>query len=767
MTRRRITVCGQVQGVGFRPFIYRLATGLGLCGWVRNGAAGVEIEVQGPAVRVTQFVTRLDSEAPPGAVIQSLQQSIPSGHGKATSFHIVESVGDDIQLALSPDTGVCSACLTEMCDPGDRRHGYPFISCVHCGPRFTIACAMPFDRHTTTLAEFTPCPACRGEYENPESRRFHAQTIACAACGPQLQLLDRQGRDVAGVDVIATVVAALYAGQIVALKGLGGFHLLCDARNAGAVARLRVRKGREAKPLAVMAANPASLSALVYWEEGQRRLLESPSRPIVLLDKGGECDAVLPGVAPAVAQLGVMLPYTPLHYLLFHHAAGKPAGSMWLQQTQSLLLVCTSANRSGEPLITDNHDALACLQGIADCFVVHDRHIAQRCDDSVLQVKSGTPLFVRRARGYVPQAVRLPHPGPAVLALGGDLKNTFCLTQGDAAHVSQHNGDLDHAAACRALEDTLERWLRMVNFSPACIAHDGHPDFFSTRVAQRLAAAHGVPCLAVQHHHAHVAAVMAEQGLDEPVLGVALDGFGLGDDGGLWGGELLRVSGAESRRLGHLHELALPGGDRAAREPWRLAASALHALGRGDEITRRFSYSAAKTVAEMLAKSVNVPLTSSMGRWFDAAAGLLGIASHASYEGQAAMQLEALAQQYGRVEPAGEGYRIDAAGNLNLLPLLESLVDERDVAYGAALFHATLTAALSEWIRTAARQQSLQQVVLNGGCFMNGILREHLRSALGNAGLQVSVPRQLPPNDGGLSLGQAWVAHCRLGGEQT
>ena len=760
--RRRILVRGQVQGVGFRPFVYRLAAGLGVRGWVRNCAEGVEIELQGSANALQSFITDLHVAAPPQARIIAVEQSVIAVLATPPPFFIAASRTDAARTAIAADTAVCADCLCELFDPDDRRYRYPFINCVHCGPRFTISRALPFDRHNTSMAVFEQCPVCGSEYQDPSTRRFHAQANACPDCGPRLHYHDAEGELIPAEDVVAATLAALAAGHIVALKGLGGFHLLCDARNPETVARLRARKGREAKPFAILAANSASLSPWVRCGAEQRDLLESAARPIVVLEKSAECDRALAGIAPGIAHLGVMLPYTPLHYLLFHEAAGRPTGTAWLQQAQTLVLVCTSANVGGEPLVSDNREAFAGLRGIADFFVSHDREITQRCDDSVLHGGVVAPRFIRRARGFVPLPIKMPYSGPALLAMGGDLKNTFCVTRGDEAYVSQHNGDLDNGAACRALEQTVERWLQSLDIAPLYVAHDHHPDFYSSRLARRFAAERDLPCIAVQHHHAHIAAVLAEQGMSEPVLGLALDGFGLGDDDGLWGGELLRVEGAHYRRLGHVYQLALPGGDHAAREPWRMAASALHALGRGREIRRRFACPGAEMVKEMLDKHVNSPITSSAGRWFDAAAGLLGITLRNSYEGQAAMQLEALALRHGPVAPCREDYCIEPNGVLNLLPLLDRLACEPDAAYGAALFHATLAAGLGEWLQHAAQRESLHDVVLNGGCFMNGVLLQGLSAELRVAGIEVHVAQRLPPNDGGLSLGQAWVGIAAL-----
>lgn len=758
--RHRIVVGGQVQGVGFRPYVFRLADELGLRGWVRNRGSGVEIELQGPAEALQRFAERLRGETPPLARVTAVEQGVIPALTAPAPFFIAPSRAERARSAIVPDAAVCDACLAELFDPASRRYLYPFINCVHCGPRFTIARALPFDRDATSMADFMPCPVCRREYQSPSDRRFHAQANCCPHCGPALSLYDAEGVDRTVPDVVAAAVAAIRAGCIVAVKGLGGFHLLCDARDGGAVERLRARKGREAKPFAVMAANPASLPPWAKCDEQARRLLQSPARPIVLLEKAYDCDAALVGVAPGIGHVGAMLPYTPLHYLLFHRAAGRPAGTAWLQQPHPLLLICTSANVGGEPLVIDNHEAFARLRSIADYFVTHDRVIQQRCDDSVIKPAAGLPLFIRRARGFVPQPIKLPRGGPTVLAFGGDLKNTLCMTRGDEAYVSQHNGDLDSAAACRALDAGLAAFMKMLDTAPAYVVHDRHPDFFSRRLARRFAAEQDVPCLAVQHHHAHIAAVMAEQGLSGTVLGVALDGLGWGDDGGLWGGELLRVEGAHYRRLGHLRNLALPGGDRAAREPWRMAASVLYALGRRDEIVRRFSAPGAGIVTEMLDKGLNTPLTSSAGRCFDAAAGLLGVAARSRYEGEAAMRLESLAMRHGPVAPAGDGYTIGQDGVLDILPLLGRLADEQDAGYGAALFHAGLAAAVSEWVQYAAARETVRDVVLSGGCFINGILSRGVAVALRAAGLNVHMARQLPANDGGLSLGQAWVGIC-------
>ncbi len=776
--RLRCRVRGQVQGVGFRPFVYRLARELGLSGWVRNDAAGVELEVQGSALDV--FLARLQSEAPPLARIDGIETAAlapEAGEG----FAIRESAGGRAATGITPDTAVCPDCLAELFDPADRRYRYPFINCTHCGPRYTITGALPYDRPNTSMAKFGQCPACQKEYDDPADRRFHAQPNACPVCGPSLWLEASgsprpQAGEGLGVressDPIATAMTLLQQGQILAVKGLGGFQLMCDARNPEAVARLRARKAREEKPFAVMAANLASLDGLAQWSEAERNLLQSAERPIVLLRKA---EGALPGVADGMPWLGALLPYTPLHYLLFHEAAGRPAGTGWLGQSQELLLVCTSANPGGEPLVTGNEEALRRLADIADAFLLHDRDILVRCDDSVARMKdeggrtkekqsdpgastSSLPFqFLRRARGYTPRAVRLPRSGPSVLAVGGFFKNTVCLTRGNEAFLSQHIGELDNAPSCEALEEAAAHLMAVLEIAPEAVAHDWHPDFFSTRFAARYAADHGLPAVAVQHHHAHIAAVVAENGLDEPVIGLALDGVGLGSDGGAWGGELLRVEGAQFDHLGGLHPLALPGGDRAAREPWRMGASALYALGRGKEIPSRFQRPGAETVEAMLERKLNSPTTSSCGRLFDAAAGLLGVKDVLGFEGQGAMLLEGLAHRHGPVAPMVDGFRIDGY-TLSFLPLLERLADGLDAAEGAALFHFPLAAGLAEWVGRASEETGLTKVALGGGCFLNAILSTGLTERLGKREIRVYQVAQVPPNDGGLSLGQAWVA---------
>jgi hydrogenase maturation protein HypF len=752
---QRIRVSGVVQGVGFRPFVWRLARELELTGWVRNDSRGVEIEVFGAAEQVRSLVERLQKEAPPLARIDAVVAHKSKVDSVAEDFVIIDSRGGRAATMIGHDTAVCHECLSEMFDSASRRWRYAFTNCTHCGPRYTISRGLPYDRARTSLKPFALCNKCQGEYRRPEDRRFHAEANCCPKCGPQLALLGVEGQPLPG-DPVAEALTLLQQGKILAIKGLGGFHLVCDARNAAAVAVLRERKQREEKPFAVMLANASSAASFVQMGVGEPGLLTLPERPAILLKKRANCDTALPGVAPGLAWLGVMLPYTPLQYLLFHEAAGRPTGTFWLETSQELALVMTSANPGGEPLVIGNDEALLRLSGIADAYLMHDREIVTRCDDSVARIAPGGLQFIRRARGYTPRAIKLPRSGPPVLAVGGWFKNTVCITRGDEAFVSQHIGDLDNAAACGFFEESVAQLLKLLEVEPAIVAHDLHPDFHSTRFAADFARERSLPLLGVQHHHAHAAAVLAEHGVQGPVIALALDGVGLGTDGGAWGGELLRVDDKRFERLGHLAPLALPGGDRAAREPWRMAAAVLHQLGRGDEIVARFAgQQAAPTVAQMLEQGVNCPQTSSLGRLFDAAAGLLGVKPVMAFEGQAAMLLEGLAEHYGDILPFDHGWRIEN-GRLDLLPLFSVLADEKNAERGAAIFHATLIAALTDWAHAVAPVDSA--IVGSGGCFLNQILARGMRSRLGAYGLHLIEARRLPPNDGGLALGQAWVA---------
>lgn len=766
MIHAQIRVSGQVQGVGFRPFVYRLANELGLAGWVRNDSEGVEIAVEGEQPQVMRLIERLQSEPPTLARVESVTHDLAKKTTGLLGFCIAESKSGKVLTGIAPDMAICPDCLSELFDPADRRYRHPFINCIHCGPRYTLTARLPYDRANTSMAKFAQCPACQLEYDTPSTRRFHAQPNACPKCGPRLSLFDAYWNPIAGSDPVAAAAALIKAGQVVAVKGIGGFHLVCDARNAATVEKLRSGKQREEKPFAVMVLNTQSARHYAQFREQDGALLETGERPIVLLRQSNICAEELQGIAPGLSSVGLMLPYTPLHYLLFHELLGRPAGKDWLQQKSTLALVMTSANPGGEPLVKDDDEARNSLFGLADAFLTHDRDILHRCDDSVMKWQGKAPTFVRRARGYTPRRIKLPYTGPSVLACGAWLKNTVCITRGNEAFVSQHIGDLDHVGTREMLDETVAYLVDILDVQPQAVAHDLHPDFYSTQFAQAYAAQRNLPLFAVQHHHAHIAAIAAEHRVTEPVLGLALDGVGLGTDGTAWGGELLQVSGTECERLGHLAPLTLPGGDRAAREPWRMAAAALFEMNRADEIVRRFpAQTAAPMMADMLQRKLNCVQTSSMGRWFDAAAGLLGVKEIQAYEGQAAMLLEGLAERHGKVAPLPLGYISTAQNDLDFRPLLAKLADCNDAAYGAALFHATLAEGLCGWVQRAAGRGGVKYVALGGGCFLNKILTQALTDSLTTCGLNVLAAQQLPPNDGAISLGQAAIAlqHLKQG----
>ena len=736
--RLRLRVRGAVQGVGFRPFAYGLATRLALSGFVCNGPDGVVLEIEGS--RADEFLDRLRGAPPPLARIDAIdvERIAPLG---AVGFAIAASEHGPARTRIVPDAAVCENCLDDLFDPASRFYLYPFVTCTHCGPRFTLTRRLPYDRPQTSMAPFAMCAACARDYCDPSNRRFHAEPIGCPDCGPVLS------------HAIAAIVAAIRAGQIVALKGIGGFHLMCDATDERAVAELRRRKAREAKPFAVMVANLASLDRIAVPTAAERELLAQPTRPIVLMQNRG---AVAPSIAPGLSRIGVVLPYAPLHYLIFHVAAGSQADPAARHAPNDLVLVATSANPGGEPLVISNDEAQEKLAGIADLIVTHDRAIVTRADDSVMAVVDGAPSFLRRARGFVPEPIDLGDDGPNVLAVGAHLKSTVTLTRGREAFVSQHVGSLDNAATVRFHAETVRHLLDILDVAPEAVACDLHPDLQSTRFAEES----GLPVVRVQHHAAHIAAIAAEHGVAGPLLGVALDGHGHGDDGAAWGGEIILVEGASWRRLGHLSPLALPGGDRAARSPWRMGLAALHALGRLDQAAEKFAgIPAAAELARLLRHGLGVPMTTSAGRLFDAAAALLGVRLEQYYEGQAAAELEALVRSP-RTLP--DGYRV-AGGILDCKPLLAALSEPGiDAREGAELFHGTLAAGLADWIATVAGAHGQDRVALGGGCMMNRVLTESLCTRLRARDIAPLLTRAVPPNDGGLSLGQAFIARRQI-----
>ena len=760
--RLRLTIRGRVQGVGFRPFVWRIAQAQGLAGFVLNTGEGVTIEVQGSGQQLAAFRQQLQHTLPPLAHIDSLQQSLLDLQPDSTLFEIRSSTGNtgtQSQAQLPADSATCPACLDELFNPDNRRYRYPFINCTDCGPRYTVTHRLPYDRANTSMLAFPLCPACRQEYQDPASRRFHAEPTACPQCGPQLQLTDRFGLPLKG-DPVHGAWQILQMGRSIAMKGLGGFHLVCDATKPDAVARLRQLKHRPGKPLAVMALNIESVRAFCEVSPSEAAWLLRPERPIVLLQKKAIADQLMPDIAPGMASIGVMLPYTPLQWLLFYQALGRPNGQEWRRQACEQIWVMTSANLSGEPIVITNQEARERLNKVADVFLLHNRNIVTRCDDSVLAIQGREPLLYRRARGFVPEPLPLSAGGPDVLALGAYLKTTATVLRGEQAFVSQYIGDLDHPLSCEALEQAAQHLLELTAVTPQAIACDLQPDAFSSQLAQQWAQQLDVPLLPVQHHHAHLAAVMAEHGLNGPVLGMALDGYGLGKNGDAWGGELMMLEGASCERMGHISSLPLPGGDKAAREPWRMAVGLWQRLNPALPLPAHLAgRPGLPMLLRQLETGLNCPETTSMGRWFDAIAGLAGICPEQSFESEAAQKLETLATG---CAPLAGGWRVSPANLLDLTPLAQQLMQLSDPLAIASLWHATLAHALADWASRAANTTGIRQLVLAGGCCANRKLLQQLLPLLREAGLQPFTAQQLPPNDGGLSLGQAWVARQRL-----
>ncbi|MFF9979437.1 carbamoyltransferase HypF [Streptomyces erythrochromogenes] len=772
--RRRVTVRGVVQGVGFRPYLYTRATGLGLAGHVTNTPEGVVAEVEGAPAAVSRFCEHLAADAPPLAVVDAVDHhEVPVAGG--AGFTIVASrTGGPARTLVSPDVATCADCLAELADPADRRHRHPFITCTHCGPRFTIVTGLPYDRAHTTMARFPMCPDCAREYGDPADRRFHAQPVACPACGPRLALLTaRTGRppcESPDEDPVAGARRLLAAGAILAVKGLGGYHLACDATHPRAVAELRRRKARGDKPFALMARDVRDAERYAHVGPEERALLEGGVRPVVLLrrraaaDLDGAPGALAEGVAPRCPDLGVMLPYTPVHHLLLG-LPGDPPGPR--------LLVMTSGNLAGEPIVTDDDEALERLAGLADAWLTHDRPIHVPCDDSVVRVCDGETLTVRRARGYAPLPMTLPLPVPATLAVGGDLKNTFCLGEGRRAWLSAHIGDMDDLATQYALERAEQQLESITGVSPELLAADRHPGYRSAQWARRTAGSR--PLVRVQHHHAHIASALAEHGLDgeHPVIGVAFDGTGYGDDGAVWGGEVLLADYAGYTRFAHLAYVPLPGGDAAVHRPYRMALAHLRAAGLArtpdlpcvaacppDEL---------RVLERQLERGLNCVPTSSMGRLFDAVSSLAGVCHHAGYEAQAAIELEAAA--LGGVLPVGPGYAFGlrvpqgpGAGPVvaDPAPLLAAVVADvrtgTDPGLIAAGFHAGVTTLVAELCALARERHGLDTVALTGGVFANTLLSSACARTLRASGFTVLRHGRVPPNDGGLSLGQLMVA---------
>ncbi|MGW6949361.1 carbamoyltransferase HypF [Streptomyces xanthophaeus] len=779
--RRRVTVRGVVQGVGFRPYVYTRAIGLGLAGHVTNTPEGVVAEVEGALAAVSEFCDRLAADAPPLAVVDTVDHcEVPLAGG--SGFTIVASrTGGLARTLVSPDVATCADCLAELTDPADRRHRHPFITCTHCGPRFTIVTGLPYDRAHTTMARFPMCADCAREYADPADRRFHAQPVACPDCGPRLRLLTgHPPREAApGTDPVAEARRLLAAGAVLAVKGLGGYHLACDAGRPDAVAELRRRKGRGDKPFALMAREPADIEHLVHLGPEERGLLTGAVRPIVLLRRRAGAAGAGVGVAEAIAprcpDLGVMLPYTPVHHLLLG-LPGDPPGPR--------LLVMTSGNLAGEPIVTDDGEALDRLAGLADAWLTHDRPIHVPCDDSVVRVCDGEPLTVRRSRGYAPLPVALPLPVPASLAAGGDLKNTFCLGEGRRAWLSAHIGDMDDLATQYGFERAEQQLESITGVTPALLAADRHPGYRSGAWARRSAGAR--PLVRVQHHHAHIASVMAEHGLDggRPVIGVAFDGTGYGDDGAVWGGEFLLADYTGYTRFAHLAYVPLPGGDAAVHRPYRMALSHLRAAGidwlPGLPPTDACPPDELRVLARQLDRDLNCVPTSSMGRLFDAVSSLAGICHHAGYEAQAAIELEGAAVAAPETGPgyafalrvpapsSSGGGAVSAPVTADPAPVLAAVV--ADVRAGvdpvriAARFHASVAALVVELCVLARERHGPDTVALTGGVFANALLSSACARSLREQGFTVLRHRNVPPNDGGLSLGQLMVAAARATG---
>jgi hydrogenase maturation protein HypF len=751
--RLRVAIRGAVQGVGFRPFVYRLATEMGMPGWVSNSPQGVFLEVEGAPDTLRSFLLRLEKERPPRSSIQSLEPSFLSPIGFHT-FEIRPSdhTGERTALVL-PDIATCADCLREIGDPADRRYCYPFTNCTNCGPRFSIIRALPYDRCNTTMAGFAMCDTCRKEYENPNDRRFHAQPNACPACGPHLELWGPAGEVLsAHHPALRDAAEAIRRGQIVAIKGLGGFHLMVDGTNEAAVIRLRERKHREDKPLAIMAPYLDFIKAHCEVSSLEERLLSSPESPIVLLrrrkDLGGRSSPIAPSVAPGNPDLGVMLPCTPLHHVLARELDAP--------------VVATSGNLSDEPICTDERDALTRLAGIADLFLVHDRPIARHVDDSVARVLLGRELLLRRARGYAPLPIPVSRALPPLLAVGAHLKNVVAVSTHTQVFVSQHIGDLETPQAFDAFRRVGDDLLRLYDLTPQAVACDAHPDYLSTRHAVGT----GLPLVRVQHHYAHILSCMADNGLESPVLGVSWDGTGYGLDHTIWGGEFLRVTESGFQRVAHLRTFRLPGGEHAVKEPRRTAIGLLYEM-EGDRFAAReelapvrsFAAPERRLLAKALANRINAPLTSSAGRLFDAVAALLGLRLTTRFEGQAAMELEWAIRD---VETdATYPFQIEPKQGILIAdwePVIQALL--ADLAGGVALggiaarFHNTL----AELIVAIAKQVGIQTIALSGGCFQNRYLTERTVRGLAAAGFSPHWHQRVPPNDGGIALGQVLAA---------
>jgi hydrogenase maturation protein HypF len=748
---RRIEVSGIVQGVGFRPFVYQLASRLGLAGEVANTSRGVVIHAEGRKDAVDAFLRDLTAHPPPLSQITGISV-FPETLRFLKTFEIVSSrKGSHPTALISPDISICHECLEEVFDPKNFRYRYPFTNCTNCGPRYTIIEDIPYDRPKTSMKEFTMCSRCQREYENPSNRRFHAQPNACPECGPSVSLHDREGQRIDSKDPILEAGHLLKEGFILAIKGLGGFHLCVDATRTESVRTLRKRKHREEKPFAVMSKDVEAVRTFAVLEDAEIQLLTSPQRPITLLKKKSP-NPLSEDVSPRNSYFGVMLPYTPLHYLLFEYGF--------------LALVMTSGNLSEEPIAIDNREAFTLLGSIADYFLIHNRDIYLRSDDSIVRYTSAAVRMIRRSRGFVPRPVFLKRPVQQILACGAELKNTLCLTKEDRAFISQHVGDMENPATYDFFRMTIEHMKRILDISPEIIAFDLHPDYLSTRYAED--ASGNMKPVPVQHHHAHIASCMAENHIDGPVIGLAFDGTGYGSDGALWGGEVLIVDNKGFSRVGHLEYVPMPGGELAIKEPWRMGVSYLYrALGNEFmnhpvPLIRGMDVNKGLILTDMINKRVNTPNTSSLGRLFDGVASILGVRNRVRYEGQAAMELEMIVNPEKQEEFYDVEWLSDESYQIPISPLILGIVRDLEKGYPVSRishkFHFTVIHLFTRLCVVISKRTGIRQVALSGGVFQNAFLLEGFLRALPQNGFEVFSHTQVPSNDGGISLGQALIA---------
>ena len=784
MIGTRIHITGIVQGVGFRPFVFNQAIQKGLTGWVCNTSAGVDIEVNGDPDNISIFVQHIKSDAPPLARIDSVEvHQIPIKH--YATFEIIQSKAfSDAFQPISPDICVCPDCLKELFDPEDRRYRYPFINCTNCGPRLTIITAIPYDRPNTTMRDFEMCPDCTAEYTDPTNRRFHAQPIACPVCGPQVWLefpINNQKKHtekyVQGNDAILEAQKLLIEGKVVAIKGLGGFHLACDATNSKAVAELRRRKLRVDKPFALMLPDIAAIDAQCYINDTERQLLESRERPIVIVTRK-EVSPISHEVAPKQDTLGVMLPYTPLHYLLFASPGGKSSLSSRFKSFRMPPLVMTSGNISEEPIAIENDEAQERLSGIADAFLMHDRPIRTRCDDSVIRTYQKQSFPLRRSRGYAPFPVYLTSESPQMLATGGELKNTFCIVRDRYAFLSHHIGDMENYETYQSFQDSISQYESLFHLQPEAIAYDLHPNYLASRYAIDRAEREGLPSFSIQHHHAHIVSCMAEHSMpsNQPVIGIAFDGTGFGEDGAIWGGEFLLADYRDFKRVAHLKYIPLPGGDTAIRKPARTALAYLWAckLDWDPELPPVTATCAEELsiLKSQLKLKINTPLTSSMGRFFDAIASICGVRQTVNYEAQAAIEFEALADpdEIGEYDFICEPDRnhLGETLQINPSPLIDEVINNLNDGVPSskisARFHNSVARMVYMMCENIRNDYGVNQVVLSGGVWQNMSLLHRTYNLLESRDFKVYIHHQVPTNDGGLALGQAVIAIHRMTG---